>query len=141
MIIEVVLMKKVFSTEREKEESLNQINLEIEEKLREMPTRDDQISKSKLIMYISLVCCFVLMITYFISSILHSYDMINQMEFLIGIIILSLFTVLFTITCLFLDKKKTRIFVIISSIIFSIYFLFQLLYKIQLSIYQNKILF
>lgn len=120
-------MKKVFSTEREKEESLNQINLEIEEKLREMPTRDDQISKSKLVMYISLACCFVLMITYFISSILHSYDMLDQMEFLIGIIILSLFTVLFTITCLFLDKKKTRIFVIISSIIFSIYFLFQLL--------------
>ena len=121
-------MKRVFNTDKEKEENLKQINLEIEERLKEIKDENtDKLPKSKLIMYISLACSFVFMITYFISSIINSYNMINQIDFIIGIFLISIFTILFIITSLFLDKDRKRIFVIVTSIILNIYFLFMLL--------------
>lgn len=121
-------MKKVFNTTKEKEENLKQIDLEINERLKEIENDGNtKLAKDKLIMYISLACSFVFMITYFISSMINSYNMVNQLDIIISTSIISLFTVLFIVTSLFLDKDKKRIFVIICGVILSIYFLFMLL--------------
>lgn len=119
-------MKKVFSLKLEKENQMNQVNKQIQEKLREIPT-DEKNSKIKIMMYSLLSLTFVLAITYFISTIFYSFEISNQLESIIEISILSIFTILFIIMGLFLDHKEKRKFVIIPSLLISIYFIFQLL--------------
>ena len=121
-------MKKIFSTKLEKDKNIEKINLEINKKLNEIASSEsDSMPKDKLIMYIALASCLVLMIAYFVSSIINSFNYIKQIEIITSASILAIFTMFFIITSLFLDQKRKRIFVIISSILFSIYFLFQLL--------------
>lgn len=122
-------MKRVFTTSREKENEIRKIEEEIERKRSEISSNDFSLKtrKDKFIMYglLSLSC--VLMIIYFVSTVLNSFNSINQVEMIISVLIISIFTILFIISSLFLDQERKRNFSIVSSIILSIYFLFMIL--------------
>jgi len=122
-------MNKVFTTVSEKERQIREIEEEIERKKSEISNNEysSKTKKDKIIMYglLSLSC--VLMIIYFISTILNSFNNINQIEMIISVLIISIFTILFIISSLFLDFERKRIFSIVSSILLSIYFLFMIL--------------
>lgn len=117
-------MKKFYASEKEKNDSLREIDSRISEKLGEIDEMNNKTRSSKLAMYISLAISLVFMIIYFISTIINSFNSSRQIEMIIGVIIISIFTVLFIYNSLKLDHKKLRIPVIISSILLSIYYLF-----------------
>lgn len=118
-------MKKFYSNENEKKKKLDMINNEIDNKLKELPS--DSTRKLNLSIYISLACVIVFTIIYFISSIHYSFEIEKQIETIISTTIICLFSISFIVIGLFLDFKKKRIAVIIGSIIFCLYFIFQIL--------------
>lgn len=91
---------------------------------------DEMTKKNRWIKYLTYFCLalsFVLMVTYFIYTVITSQDVIEQLATIIGVSILALFTLFFLIISLFADNPKGRIYVIIASLLLSLYSGFQLL--------------
>ena len=91
---------------------------------------DEMTTKNRWIKYMTYFCLalsFVLMVTYFIYTIISSQDVIEQLATIIGVSILALFTLFFMIISLFADNPKGRIYVIIASLLLSLYSGFQLM--------------
>ena len=87
-----------------KEKTVSQMGID------EMTTKNRWV---KYMTYFSLALSFVLMVTYFIYTIISSQDVIEQLATIIGVSILALFTLFFMIISLFADNPKGRIYVII----------------------------
>ncbi|MBE6146885.1 MAG: PASTA domain-containing protein [Firmicutes bacterium] len=90
---------------------------------------DEINKKNRLIKYFTYFCLsisLVLMITYFIYTIISSNNLVEQLFSIISALILSIFTLFFIIISLFADNEKGRIFVIIASLLLSFYSGFQL---------------
>jgi len=121
--------EKEYLTEEEKQEMLKKIELRKEELLKE-GNPDDFTGKNKvfkIITYFCLSLSLVLMISYSIQTIINSSGFITQITNIIGTIILAIFSIFFMFTSLFANYKKGRIFVIIASLLLSIYSGFNLL--------------
>lgn len=118
-----------YLTEEEKQAMLKEIELRKEELLKEGDP-DDFTGKNKvfkIFTYFCLSLSLVLMISYSVQTIINSSGFITQLTNIIGTIILSIFAVFFMFTSLFANYKKGRIFVIIASLLLSIYSGFNLL--------------
>ena len=101
-------MKKFYASEKEKNDSLREIDSRISEKLGEIDEMNNKTRSSKLAMYISLAISLVFMIIYFISTIINSFNSSRQIEMIIGVIIISIFTVLFIYNSLNNDKDLAK---------------------------------
>ena len=91
---------------------------------------DEMNKKNRWIKYFTYFCLsisLVLMITYFIYTVISSQNLVEQLFTIISVSILSIFTLFFLIISLFADNRKGRIFVIIASLLLSFYSGFQLL--------------
>ena len=83
-------------------------------------------NKSKII-NIPLIITFILMLAYLILVIANTTNLSSDMPLIIGISILLLFCLFFTITGMFIKGKKSKILIIISSIILSSFSIFNIL--------------
>lgn len=116
-------------TEKEKQEKLKEIDQLIKEKMEEghLDSFTGKNKVWKIITYISLALALVLMISYSIQTVLRSENILTQLTNIIGTFILCIFTIFFLFTSLFADNKKGRLFIIIASLLLSIYSGFNLL--------------
>ncbi len=81
----------------------------------------------QLFTYFCLAFAFVSTITNMIYTILNSSNLANQIISVIGVILLSIFSVLYLVMGMFASSKKAKIFVIIGSIILASYSLIQVI--------------
>ncbi len=120
---------KEYLTEEEKQEMLKEIEFRKEELLKEGGP-DEFTGKNKffkILTYFCLALSLVLMICYSVQTIINSSGFLTQITNIIGTVILSIFTIFFMFTSLFADHKKGRVFIIIASLLLSIYSGFNLL--------------
>lgn len=109
--------------EQEKKWMMEEIEQKKQEKLMELK-KEEELKKNnvlKIVTYILLSLSLVLMVAYSIQTVLNSESITTQLINIISTFILAAFTIFFVFTSLLANSKKGRIFVIIASILLSIY--------------------
>lgn len=83
-------------------------------------------SGSKIGMYLILATTFISVVCYFIYTVIASNELIEQLTTIISTSLLALFTIFFLLQSLFLDNKRGRRFVIVSSCLLTFYSVFNI---------------
>ncbi len=109
--------------EQEKKWMLDEIEQKKQEKLKELEQEENNKKNNllKIVTYVFLSLSLVLMVAYSIQTVLNSENIMTQLINIVSTFILAIFTIFFVFTNLFANSKKSRIFVIIASILLSIY--------------------
>ncbi len=89
--------------------------------------KEEETKTTKIILNIVLPLTFILMLIYLILSIINTNNITNNLPTIIGISILLIFCIFFIITGMFIKSKKSKIFIIISSILLSIFSIFNII--------------
>jgi len=110
-------LEKIKQNERKKEEKERQLH-QIE--------GDSKSSGGKICMYVLLAITFISVLSYFIYTVIESNAIIEQLTTIISTSVLALFAVFFLIQSLFLDNKKGRKFVAVSSLLLTFYSVFNI---------------
>ncbi|MDD6224185.1 MAG: PASTA domain-containing protein [bacterium] len=129
-------MKNIFSSSTEKQKKLKRVEEQYQEKLKEVKL-EEMNRISKFLMYGSLALSLVLVITYFLSTCLTN-RLGNQWLSMIGVTLLTIFTIFFFINSLSTIHKKNKIMVIIASILLSLFCILQLLIQNHLLDFTKK---
>jgi len=119
-----------FYLDDEKLEKIRQKEKQKQEKVHELHQIDDynkETRGSKIAMYVLLAITFVSVLSYFIYTVVQSNTIIEQLTTIISTSILALFAIFFLIQSLFLDNRKGRKFVVVSSCLLTCYSLFNIL--------------
>ena len=126
--------------EQEKKWMLDEIEQKKQEKLKELEQEENNKKNNllKIVTYVFLSLSLVLMVAYSIQTVLNSENIMTQLINIVSTFILAIFTIFFVFTSLFANSKKSRIFVIIASILLSIYSSLNLLEVLILYILEKK---
>lgn len=119
-----------FSIDSEKLEKIKKNEEKKREKLRELNSIDeynDKTKGSKIFMYLLLAITFVSIVCYFIVTLIYSKNIVEQLTTIVSCSLLTLFACFFLAQSLFIDHRKGRVIVSLSSIFLTCFSLFNIL--------------